>query len=507
MDKQPPSPAIGKQHRAAEVGRIDKQARTVELAFSSETPVPRIYGDEILDHSASSVDLTRLRNGAPLLMDHVHGDQIGVVESARIDPDRVGRALVRFGSGARANEIFNDVADGIRRNVSVGYRVIDVQDDGGDSYRVTRWQPYEISVVSVPADASVGVGRAAPSRDPHAEYLALLAEQQANQPATVFHQPPTIMQIDSRAIGALANDIAGSKPSSLSLLVQSARRAVATGSGQFITKPAVVGQIRLADTLPSLPHAARYSHGLTNRTQSGVYTLLGAVSESSAACQLGAKVISVKSSAEAVANTEGLGATLVQKAKLSIIKPAPFTVVAEGVNVPESDPPIVSAEISNIASGVATHGARFILERHEMRDLTDEAISALVSHAAAFGVAQIADRVLAGAILAATPTAYSVANVATAGIRWSGLGALVGRNGAGAAGVEGGLYVSGIPAATTDQTTATIVGDWSRAGVATADEVTIILNRMNAAGRMEVTILCECAALVPDATNSFWVVS
>ncbi len=145
--------------------KIDEETRTVELAFSSEAPYERWWGIEILDHSKSAVDLTRLKAGGPLLCDHDARDQIGVIESVRIDADRVGRAVVRFGRSARAEEIFRDVVDGIRQNVSVGYAiddlVLEAKSGEDETYRVTRWTPYEVSLVSVPADFTVGVGRAA----------------------------------------------------------------------------------------------------------------------------------------------------------------------------------------------------------------------------------------------------------------------------------------------------------------------------------------------------------
>jgi len=145
--------------------KIDEETRTVELAFSSEAPYARWWGVEILDHSKSAVDLTRLKAGGPLLCDHDARDQIGVIESVRIDADRVGRAVVRFGRSARAEEIFRDVVDGIRQNVSVGYAiddlVLEAKSGEDETYRVTRWTPYEVSLVSVPADFTVGVGRAA----------------------------------------------------------------------------------------------------------------------------------------------------------------------------------------------------------------------------------------------------------------------------------------------------------------------------------------------------------
>lgn len=149
--------------RVVEVREVDEENRTVELAFSSTTPVGRWFGDEVLSHKRGAVKLGRLKNGGALLVGHDWDDQIGVVESARIDSDQVGRAMVRFGKSARAQEIFQDVADGIRRHVSVGYTVrkIDreVRDGQADLITVTEWEPFEISIVSVPADQSVGVGR------------------------------------------------------------------------------------------------------------------------------------------------------------------------------------------------------------------------------------------------------------------------------------------------------------------------------------------------------------
>ncbi len=142
---------------------INEEARTVELAFSSEAPYERWYGVEILDHTEGSINFSRLNNGAALLLGHDTRTQIGVVERAWLDADRKGRAIVRFSKSALAEEIFQDVKDGIRRLVSVGYSVEDYaylgEVNNQDNYRMTKWTPYEISIVPVPADASVGVGR------------------------------------------------------------------------------------------------------------------------------------------------------------------------------------------------------------------------------------------------------------------------------------------------------------------------------------------------------------
>lgn len=158
--------AGGKLDRAFSVerGAIDVAKRTAELAFASETPYERFWGIEILDCTKSAMRQSRMKSGANLLCDHDTKDVVGVVESVSIGADRVVRAVVRFGKSARAEEVFQDVIDGIRQNVSVGYMihkaVLSETKDGRETYRVTDWEPHEVSLVSVPADASVGVGRA-----------------------------------------------------------------------------------------------------------------------------------------------------------------------------------------------------------------------------------------------------------------------------------------------------------------------------------------------------------
>lgn len=155
----------GSLQRAFSVERraVDEAARTATLAFASELPYERFWGVEILDCSAPSIRMDRLKGGANLLVDHDQRDVVGVVESVTLGADRVARAVVRFGRSARAEEVWRDVVDGIRRNVSVGYMIHKAQlvstVEGVETYRVTDWEPFEVSLVSVPADASVGVGR------------------------------------------------------------------------------------------------------------------------------------------------------------------------------------------------------------------------------------------------------------------------------------------------------------------------------------------------------------
>ncbi|EPK2935645.1 HK97 family phage prohead protease, partial [Citrobacter freundii] len=141
---------------------IDEVDRTVELSFASEIPVTReIEGqlyNEILLCNSDNVELSRLNDGAPVLIEHDVSRQVGIVENARVDMDKVCRATVRFSALGSANTIFGMILEGIRPKVSVGYNIREYYFEGNDLI-VTRWEPYEISSVSTPADNSVGIGR------------------------------------------------------------------------------------------------------------------------------------------------------------------------------------------------------------------------------------------------------------------------------------------------------------------------------------------------------------
>ena len=176
---------------------VDTAARTVSLAFASEEPYDRYWGREILDVQPSAIRMGRIGSGrAPLLVDHDTRDLVGVVESVQIGTDKVARAVVRFGSSARAEEILQDVQSGIRANVSVGYMIhkatlVETSDEGPDTYRVTDWEPYEVSIVGVPADPTVGIGRAdaAPTiRRPAPAAVAAISTPEP-QTMTTTHEP------------------------------------------------------------------------------------------------------------------------------------------------------------------------------------------------------------------------------------------------------------------------------------------------------------------------------
>ena len=166
-----PAELIGSElRRSMAIGTVDVKERTIELSFSSEIELELWPGlIEVLSHETSAVDLTRLNNSAPLLFNHDLDQPIGVVESASIGADRKGRAVVRFGLTDEAKAALTNVQDGILKNVSVGYRILAVEktatrESGAEVWTVTRWQPYEVSIVTVPADTTVGVGRSLESK-------------------------------------------------------------------------------------------------------------------------------------------------------------------------------------------------------------------------------------------------------------------------------------------------------------------------------------------------------
>ena len=200
-----PQIKTGILQRFLEIDRtaIDADNRTVNLSFSSEEPVERSFGVEVLDHQPESVRMGRLRSGSmPLLVNHSMDDQIGVVSTASIENGR-GLAAVRFSKSARGEEVYQDILDGIRGNVSVGYRIHEMaQDAANDSvFRATDWEPLEVSIVSVPADQSVGVGRSAGQGD----HMTRVIQQTTEE---IQMDENTAQQIDIEAVKNEARDAA-----------------------------------------------------------------------------------------------------------------------------------------------------------------------------------------------------------------------------------------------------------------------------------------------------------
>jgi HK97 family phage major capsid protein/HK97 family phage prohead protease len=245
---------------------IDDDARTVSIAFSSETPYDRYWGVEILDHAPESIRLDRLRSKGPLLIDHDNSvrSQVGVIESVEIGADRVGRAVVRFGKDADSDLIYQKVKDGIINNVSVGYVIhdakpVETKKGDRDTYRITDWEPLECSLVAVPADNSVGVGRSLdqPPQDsiqiperiimPEVTLDRAAIEREATDAANKAANQRTA---DIIAIGEMFKDQGGEKRAAEALRAGKSVdefRAETLAWAATLPKPAAVSQVGMTD--------------------------------------------------------------------------------------------------------------------------------------------------------------------------------------------------------------------------------------------------------------------
>ena len=160
-DKRDQMPTADRRFQEVAFQRASEaDSRTFTFPFSSEYPVKRYYGNEVLSHERGAVDLSRLNDAAPLLFNHDPNRMIGVVERAWVDDaSKRGYATVRFSRNSFAQEVMADVQDGIMRNVSVGYQ-ISTMEERGDNFVATSWQPMELSICPIPADPhQTGLGR------------------------------------------------------------------------------------------------------------------------------------------------------------------------------------------------------------------------------------------------------------------------------------------------------------------------------------------------------------
>ncbi|WP_174624948.1 HK97 family phage prohead protease [Candidatus Methylobacter favarea] len=144
--------------------KADSETRSVPAVLSTETPVKRGDYQEILAHKTDSVDLSRFP--LPVLVGHDSDKiNIGIAENPIIDGGRL-RADVRFGASEQARQLFEDVKSGIVRGLSVGYQWLDFIETGMTT-TVTRWQPFEVSIIAIPADQNAGFyrGKTMPDQD------------------------------------------------------------------------------------------------------------------------------------------------------------------------------------------------------------------------------------------------------------------------------------------------------------------------------------------------------
>lgn len=172
--KSPQKPQVGMQQQRTvdlAIREINEDERRVRVSFSSEMAVSRWYGQEVLCHDEGCIDLSRINEIGVALFNHKRDVVIGRIENAICNNDEKRTyADIIFDDDDESEKIYKKVRSGTLKGISVGYSV-DVWEEVlggktstngrfmGPAYVATKWAPFEISVVSIPADESVGIGR------------------------------------------------------------------------------------------------------------------------------------------------------------------------------------------------------------------------------------------------------------------------------------------------------------------------------------------------------------
>ena len=270
-----------------------------------------------------------------------------------------------------------------------------------------------------------------------------------------------------------------------------------------IPKPAAVnGSLRMSDFLPEIvTEAARPTQSEIPAGQST--TIDAAAFLNSRVADAGAHIIRLPEQTL----IEGPAPVLADvPAGLRIVRPAPFSTVADDEDITASSLADVVAEARIDRATMPQIGVRIPMPRSALKDIREAQIVAEVTHAITLGVGVAVDRVLLSAIVAAGPAPFSFGAVAGAGLRFGDLRAIVGTGGAGAMADRGELFVNGITAETSDAVTETIIAAFDRFGVIVSPEIELLAERTDAAGGVVLTAWMGIAALVPD-TGVAWTVT
>lgn len=145
---------------AIDNSRAATQDRTIEAVLSTTNPVARFSTSHVLEHTSRAVDFSRLVDGGlPLLFNHDSEQIIGRAENVRIYESKL-RANLRFSKSQKAEEVWQDIVDGITTGISIGYAYWEYEiDEEKGIQTITRWMPHEVSIVAMPADINARVER------------------------------------------------------------------------------------------------------------------------------------------------------------------------------------------------------------------------------------------------------------------------------------------------------------------------------------------------------------
>lgn len=231
-----------------------------------------------------------------------------------------------------------------------------------------------------------------------------------------------------------------------------------------------------------------------------------AIAAQSRVVQAGAHLIVHRGtdSSDAV-GTDGVVGVRHRYSELRAIEAAPFSVVADDADVTISDLPTFAASID--WESAPSLAVRFEIPRSELRNPGLESIAAEIMAAVTLGIARAADRLVLQACAASSTASFTLAAAAARGLKFDELRGFSALDGAGAVGLDGRLRVAGIPAELTADSAVSLVGAFSRSGIAVHDEITLMLERRGLAGGLTATAWITAQALVPQGVGAFWTLS
>jgi hypothetical protein len=270
------------------------------------------------------------------------------------------------------------------------------------------------------------------------------------------------------------------------------------------TPAAATASFRLMDAFPAPSAEQARSLSVDNYSTAGVtHTFSAAAQRASRVLAAGARLVHV---ADAVAADDSSTGFYKRKTHFSVITGAPFAVVADGADAVDSPLSVVKAEIN--LGDAPSHATSFRLSRKEIKAQSPEDLEYVIANSLALGLGQLIDRVLLQAVIAASPSAFTLAAAASRGLKFAELAAIAGTSMAGAAvGVDGVLRAAGIRAEMSDSMAETLVGCWSRAALACEQEVHLIAKRLNTVGDLDVVMHVNLQPLLPTGDLDFWAVA
>lgn len=490
---------VAERRDVAVVSR-DANARTIDLSFSSEVEVERDGWVEILSHSPGAVDLSRLRDGGAVLESHDWNAQRGVIDDAWIDQaDKRGRAVVRFSRTARGDELFTDVADGIKRHVSVGYTiqaatVAGERDDGTPVVLVTRWQPYEISFVAVPADTTVGVGR---SVAPHPNQRKFPSMKNTRTRNTRTRDTGVIQDLRALIRDAMyAQPFHGHTPHGLHEPTAFISTPVRRSMLLPLQSTSLVGLFAADGSVIRTPAGALAGDSIM---------LDGAVIANSRVARAGANIIIRTDSSNAfkTGDTPATVALEQKPVRLVNVQPAPFGTVAEDADAPTSTLAGLVHAVHLVKKWGDSQTKAFSVElkRSDFQMVDSDETMAEIVQSATLGLSRAADACLLSAIAATNPASFTLAALASRGLRFDEVRALAGTNADGAAiGADGVLRIAGIAGELTPDMSGSVIGALDRVGVAINGDVTVLAERIGQNGAMRLSVWANMLPAIPDSS-------